>query len=118
MFVSVFFKVEEAQTSKSPIQTLADRIAGVFVPVVIGLALTTFLSWLIAFLLGTSSPSQKFILLPIILNLFLCSGKVPQEWIPPGTSGPVFAMLFGISVLVIACPCALGLATPTAGPID
>jgi Cu+-exporting ATPase len=84
--------VEEAHATKSSIQALADRIAGVFVPVVIGLSLVTFLAWLTAYL----------------------SGNVPPQWIPAGTNGPVFAMLFGISVLVIACPCALGLATPTA----
>ena len=72
--------VEEAQGSKAPIQRLADRVAGVFVPTVIGIALLTFLVWLAV------GPSPAFL----------------------------FAMLNFVAVLIIACPCALGLATPTA----
>jgi Cu+-exporting ATPase len=71
--------VEEAQGSKAPIQRLADRVSAVFVPVVIVLALLTFLGWL---LLGDVGFTQS--------------------------------MIFMVAVLVIACPCALGLATPTA----
>ncbi|HEY7677081.1 MAG TPA: heavy metal translocating P-type ATPase, partial [Candidatus Methylomirabilis sp.] len=72
--------VEEAQGSKAPIQRLADRIAGVFVPIVIALAMATFAIWL---LLG---PRPAFL----------------------------YALSSFVAVLVIACPCALGLATPTA----
>jgi Cu+-exporting ATPase len=71
--------VEEAQGSKAPIQRLADRVSGVFVPTVIGAALLTFLGWLTL-----------------------------------GGVGFTQAMIFMVAVLVIACPCALGLATPTA----
>jgi P-type Cu+ transporter len=71
--------VEEAQGSKAPVQALADRIAAVFVPVVIGIALATFVGWL----------------------LFT-------------NAGAVAAMMHAIAVLIIACPCALGLATPAA----
>ena len=71
--------VEEAQGSKAPIQRLADRISGVFVPVVIGVALATFFAWLII-----------------------------------GGVGFTQSMIYMVAVLVIACPCALGLATPTA----
>jgi Cu+-exporting ATPase len=71
--------VDEAQTSKAPVQHLADRIAGVFVPVVLGLALITFAGSMLA---GRLS--------------------LPD------------ALLRSIAVLIIACPCALGLATPTA----
>ena len=70
--------VEDAQGSRAPIQKTADRVSGVFVPVVLGIALVTFLAW------------------------YLVSGDF--------TSGIISA----VSVLVIACPCALGLATPTA----
>ena len=72
--------VKEAQGSKAPVQKLADRIAGIFVPVVIGIALLTFILWLV---LGAD-------------NAF------------------THALLTSVTVLVIACPCALGLATPTA----
>jgi P-type Cu+ transporter len=72
--------VEQAQSSKPPIQELADRIAGVFVPVVIGLAVLTFGVW-------------------------LAVGPTPALG---------FAFVAAISVLLIACPCAMGLATPTA----
>ncbi|KRF67195.1 ATPase P [Bacillus sp. Soil768D1] len=71
--------VEDAQGSKAPIQRLADQISGVFVPIVIGIALLTFLVWMI--------------------------------WVNPGEFTPAFEAM--IAVLVIACPCALGLATPT-----
>jgi P-type Cu+ transporter len=71
--------VEEAQGSKAPIQRLADRVASVFVPTVIAIALVTFLAWL---LLGGAGFTQS--------------------------------MIYMVAVLVIACPCALGLATPTA----
>lgn len=71
--------VEEAQGSKAPIQNLADKVAAVFVPIVVGIALATFFIW-----------------------LFLS---------PDNFS---FALMNFVAVLIIACPCALGLATPTA----
>jgi Cu+-exporting ATPase len=71
--------VEEAQGTKAPLQRLADRISGVFVPLVVALATVTFLVWL---LLG---PEPAFTL----------------------------ALLNFVAVLIIACPCAMGLATPT-----
>jgi Cu+-exporting ATPase len=71
--------VEEAQGSKAPIQRLADQISGVFVPIVVGIAVITFLIWYL--------------------------------WISPGEFSVALEKL--IAVLVIACPCALGLATPT-----
>ena len=70
--------VEQAQTGKAPVQRLADRISGVFVPVVIGLAVATLGFWL-----GTGETAS-------------------------------FAFTAAVAVLIIACPCALGLATPTA----
>lgn len=70
--------VDEATSTKAPIEKLADKISGVFVPVVIAIALVTFIVWMIV------------------------SGEV-------GTS-----LVYAVSVLVISCPCALGLATPTA----
>jgi P-type Cu2+ transporter len=72
--------VQEAQGSKAPVQKLVDKIAGIFVPVVIGISLLTFVTWM---LLG-------------------------------GENAFTHALLTSITVLVIACPCALGLATPTA----
>jgi len=85
--------VEEAQMQKAPVQAYADKIAGVFTPIVITLALCTFLTW--SFLAW--------------LHL------IPREWFAEEYGDPLlFAMLFGISVIVISCPCALGLATPTA----
>lgn len=79
MLAQIARLVEEAQGSKAPIQSLADRIAAVFVPSVIGIAIATFLG--AVFLFG-----------------------LPLEQ----------AMVHAIAVLIIACPCALGLATPTA----
>ena len=78
--------VEEAQGSKAPVQRLADKVAGIFVPVVIGIATLSFGIW---YLWGNA-----FAVLPM----------------PSFT----FALMIFISVLIIACPCALGLATPTA----
>ncbi len=79
--------VEEAQGSKAPVQRLADKVAAVFVPAVIIIAIATFLFWyLIGYDLFSSMPAPRF----------------------------VFSLTAFISVLVIACPCALGLATPTA----
>ena len=79
--------VEEAQGSKAPIQKLADQVSAVFVPVVIGLALLTFVLWL---LFGP----------PLAVN----------SDVTPVTR----ALINMVAVLVIACPCAMGLATPTA----
>jgi Cu2+-exporting ATPase len=72
--------VQEAQGSKAPVQKLVDKVAGIFVPVVIGISILTFALWMI---LG---PENAF----------------------------THALLSAVTVLVIACPCALGLATPTA----
>jgi len=84
--------VEEAQTQKAPIQAFADLLSRFFVPTVLILSFITFSLWLI----------------------FSYTGLVPGSWIPSGSNKFVFSFLFGLSVTVIACPCALGLATPTA----
>ncbi|RZB95946.1 copper-transporting ATPase RAN1-like [Glycine soja] len=84
--------VETAQMSKAPIQKFADYVASIFVPTVVVLALLTLLCWYIAGALGA----------------------YPDEWLPKNGNHFVFALMFSISVVVIACPCALGLATPTA----
>ena len=78
--------VEEAQGSKAPIQKLADRVSAVFVPVVICIAVSTFLVW------------YYWIPLPAVSNV----------------SAFTRALINMVAVLVIACPCAMGLATPTA----
>lgn len=78
VLASIIRLVEQAQGSKAPVQRLADRISGIFVPVIIGLATLTFVGWLL-------------------------SGHALGAALVPA-----------IAVLVIACPCSLGLATPTA----
>lgn len=72
--------MREAQGSRAPIQKLADRVSGVFVPVVLSLAIATFMVW---FVLADSAPALR-------------------------------ALVAAVSVLIIACPCAMGLAVPTA----
>ena len=84
--------VEAAQLNKAPIQGFADKVSAVFVPIVVILSLITWMVW---FLAGTV-------------------GWYPASWLPQGHSVFLFSLLFGIAVVVIACPCALGLATPTA----
>jgi len=80
MLAQIIKMVQDAQGSKAPVQKLVDKIAGIFVPVVIGIAMLTFVLWIV---LG-------------------------------GDHGIVQGLLAAVTVLVIACPCALGLATPTA----
>ncbi|KAF3921601.1 hypothetical protein AA313_de0206263 [Arthrobotrys entomopaga] len=86
--------VQEAQTSRAPIQRMADIVAGYFVPGVVSLGLVTFISWMI---LSHVLPH-------------------PPEIFRNATSGGSFMVCLKlcISVIVFACPCALGLATPTA----
>ncbi len=80
LLAQIIKTVREAQGSKAPVQSLVDKVAAVFVPTVIGIALLTFVVWLLV------GGEQAF----------------------------THALLTAITVLVIACPCALGLATPTA----
>lgn len=80
LLAQIIKTVQDAQGSKAPVQKLVDKIAGIFVPTVLGIAVSTFIFWIA---LG-------------------------------GENGLVQGMLAAITVLVIACPCALGLATPTA----
>ena len=72
--------MREAQGSQAPIQRLADRISGVFVPVVLSIAIATFAAW----------------------------------WVVPAEPSVVQALTASVAVLIIACPCAMGLAVPTA----
>lgn len=72
--------VQDAQGSKAPVQQLVDKVAGIFVPVIIGIALLAFIAWMVL----------------------------------DGQNGFTHGLLALVTVLIIACPCALGLATPTA----
>jgi Cu+-exporting ATPase len=87
--------VEEAQTSKAPIQAYADRVAGFFVPAVISLATFTFLTW-------------------IVVSALLVDDNLPAMFHRHGASKLAVCLQICISVIVVACPCALGLSTPTA----
>lgn len=80
LLAGIIKMVQEAQGSKAPVQKLVDKIAGIFVPVVVALSLITFVTW----------------------------------WLLGGENGITQGLLAMVTVLVIACPCALGLATPTA----
>ncbi|MCC8145028.1 MAG: heavy metal translocating P-type ATPase [Bacteroidales bacterium] len=80
LLAQIIQRVKEAQGSKAPVQKLVDKIAGIFVPVVISIALLSFLIW----------------------------------WLAGGPEGFTHGILSLVTVLIIACPCALGLATPTA----
>lgn len=80
LLAQIIKMVQEAQGSKAPVQKLVDKIAGIFVPVVIGISILTFITWMIV----------------------------------GGEHAFTQALLTAVTVLVIACPCALGLATPTA----
>ncbi|WP_118194343.1 heavy metal translocating P-type ATPase [Albibacterium indicum] len=80
MLAQIIKMVQDAQGSKAPVQKLVDKIASIFVPIVICIAILTFVLW----------------------------------WVLGGDSGLVHGLLAAVTVLVIACPCALGLATPTA----
>ena len=92
MLAGIIRMVEQAQGSKAPIQRLADRVAGVFVPAVLVIALLTFALWTVAGYVFGFAPRT--------------GGMSTQSW--------VVALVAAIAVLVVACPCALGLATPTA----
>ena len=85
LLAQIIRMVQDAQGSKAPVQQLVDRIAGIFVPVVLGIALLTFVIWMVF-----------------------------GPYLAPGADPFTTALLTSVTVLVIACPCALGLATPTA----
>lgn len=91
--------VEEAQGSKIPIQNVADRVTAIFVPVILGLAGLTFISWW-AF--------------PSFFEPVLLFGDQFLPWVITDLPTVSQAFYASLAVLVIACPCALGLATPTA----
>jgi Cu+-exporting ATPase len=90
--------VEEAQGTKVPIQEFADRVTSVFVPVIIGIAILTVAAWLI---------------FPGVMGTLVNAGSF-LPWVDPDLGVVTLAIVSMVAVLVIACPCALGLATPTA----
>ena len=91
--------IEQAQQSKVPIQAFADRVTRVFVPVILGVALITLLVW-VAF--------------PDALGAVIERAGALLPWVDADLGFFSRALFAAIAVLVIACPCALGLATPTA----
>lgn len=80
MLAQIIRMVQDAQGSKAPVQQMVDKVASVFVPVILGISILTFALW----------------------------------WLLAPTAGFVYGVLAMVTVLIIACPCALGLATPTA----
>ncbi|XP_019862991.1 PREDICTED: copper-transporting ATPase 1-like [Amphimedon queenslandica] len=96
--------VEEAQTSKAPIQRIADRIAGYFVPLILILSFITFVCWLIAYQVRDHSGAHDH-----------CdSNDTESDHDSSNCYDISHAFTHALAVLLIACPCALGLATPTA----
>ena len=91
--------VEEAQTTKAPIQALADRVAGNFILAVHALALGVFLFWFFAGYELFFDEATRLVLTPYDLGELEVFG---------------FALLISVTVLIISCPCAVGLATPAA----
>ncbi|MYH09512.1 MAG: copper-translocating P-type ATPase [Gemmatimonadales bacterium] len=91
--------VEEAQASKVPIQEFADRVTAIFVPVILVVALAAFAGWFVV--PGIFTEAARW-----------ASGFIP--WVNPELGRLSLALYAAVAVLVIACPCALGLATPTA----
>jgi Cu+-exporting ATPase len=92
VLANIIRMVEQAQGSKAPIQRLADTISGIFVPFVLVVALLTFIGWAIIGQVTAASTAGMM-----------------------GASNPwITAIVAAVTVLVVACPCALGLATPTA----
>lgn len=90
VLAQIIATVEAAQARKAPIQNVADQVSGYFAYGVLAIAILAFGFW---------------------------RGVVPEvwpQWLPPETSSTLVALQLGIAVLVVACPCALGLATPTA----
>ena len=80
LLAKIIHMVQDAQGSKAPVQQLVDKIAGIFVPIIIGIAIVSFIAWMLL----------------------------------DGENGFTHGLLALVTVLIIACPCALGLATPTA----
>merc|ERR1719498_1362490 len=74
--------VEDAQINKAPIQAFADKISGIFAPVVVSISCITFFVWI----------------------LLTTQGAIPKEWYVDGASDLVMTLMFAISVLVISCP--------------
>ncbi|KAI1785680.1 copper P-type ATPase CtaA [Ganoderma leucocontextum] len=87
--------VEEAQTSKAPIQAFTDKVAGYFVPAVISLSILTFIGWM-------------------VISHAVSDSSLPALFHAHGASKLAICLQLCISVVVVACPCALGLSTPTA----
>lgn len=84
--------LQSSISSKPQLQQTVDKVSYYFVPTILLIALITFLVW------GILGWTESY----------------PKDWLPEGYSPTVFALMFAVSVLVIACPCALGLSTPIA----
>lgn len=99
MLAHIIRLIEQAQGSKAPIQRIADKISSIFVPTVLVIAVLTFIGWVIAATLN-----------PMLLMMSMDMSNMAMMDMNPWTN----ALVAAITVLVVACPCALGLATPTA----